>query len=235
MDESVFLMGWMFCSNCPSPTIRKWKRSLLQKELKLFWWPYCQWNQRGSMLCLVFHIHCPYWKKNSYFGGIPGNYNQSKQTTTACSYPTPNHGLFERIPFTSETSLYWKCVCSFCSSKGVHTYWENIGLELSTSPLTWNIFITLQKAPGTIPPSMFWTRAYQIMGLVTGDDAGAPDRKPWLAYIAKTFRYFLAELQNSSPINRDIMISFWILTRLLKPCMYLYIYINNNINQKKTG
>ena len=59
---------------------------------------------------------------------------------------------------------------------------------------------------------------------------GAPHRKPWLAYIAKAFRYLLAELQNSSPINRDIRISFWILTRLLKLCMYLYIYIY--VNQK---
>ena len=86
------------------------KESLLQKELKFFWWPCCKWNQRG-MLCLVFHIHCPYWKKISYCGGIPGNYNQSKPPRLVVTRLLYNHGLFERIPFTSETSLYWKCVC----------------------------------------------------------------------------------------------------------------------------
>ena len=183
----------------------------------------------GHALFGVSHS-LPVLKIKSYFGGIPGNYNQSKPPRLVVTQPLIM--VYLNVSPSLLKRPYIESVCLFFAlRKGSILIGKTLDCSCLLPPWLGIYLLLCKKHPGQsrhpcsgLVHIKLWD-SYQAMS------RGAPHRKPWLAYIAKAFRYLLAELQNSSPINRDIRISFWILTRLLKLCMYLYIYMST----RKTG
>lgn len=124
-------------------------------------------------------------------------------------------------------SLYWKCVFFLLFQRGPYLL-EKHWTVVVYFPLDLEYIYYFAKSTWDNPVIHVLDSCISNYGTRNRGCRGGP---PPLAYIAKAFRYLLAELQNSwTPIKREIMISFWILTWLLKLCMYnilnIYIYIS---------